>query len=751
MVDIANLRITATSDADKARAGLDALAVSADKAEAAADRLSSSTGKTSKSLDTVAGAAAKAAKSQDGVAGSATRAAQGVGQIGRNYADAAAKATIAASANDEVAGSAARAAAGLKVVGGTATGASREMNTAAGHSANLVSQFNDIGVMLAAGQNPLQLALQQGTQINQVLTQLGGGVGALRAIGGAFVGMINPMSLATIGIIAGGAALFQWITASDEASGKAKSAGEAINNLRDAVEAYTSAAEAARASSDTLRQTYGAVASEAQAALENIASIERKKALDSIAASTSLIFDNAAVSIRNASPYLQGYTDQVEYLDYSFKLSGAAADRVLASIRNLDTNQGPRKTAEAAQRLSASLEDAYGSYAKMPAKAQEVYRAAQDITVEAGKIVGQTDDWAASMSSVLSYTHAVGRALANIGGGTIGRAAATAEIAALKQGKTLAEASVSASRERARLESKDIVAGLNIQNKYLRAGAEFAANAVAQADIAREVELDGLREIAREREREASKSGRKSGSGRSGGREESRRQRNVEGLVSELANERQALDLWYAEQSERLAIATEQELEAIGGKNAAKLALEQSYQDQIRQLQDQARSHEVAAQRAMYGELAGLLDMFGGRSRAAAVTAIAINTALRLAETAQNTAAAQMRAYAELGPIAGAAAAAKIALYGKIQMGLIAAAGAMRAAGSGGGSAGGGSGGGGGSSSGASKPEAAPASPQDVTIDMRGKGRFTADEVEDMINQLQKQNKNGVKITVVRE
>lgn len=105
--------------------------------------------------------------------------------------------------------------AGLKK---TADDAARGMRSAAGANANLVSQFNDIGVMLAAGQNPLQLALQQGTQISQVLTQMGGGVGALRALGGAFVGMLNPISLATIGVIGFGAAAVQWLMpAKDEA------------------------------------------------------------------------------------------------------------------------------------------------------------------------------------------------------------------------------------------------------------------------------------------------------------------------------------------------------------------------------------------------------------------------------------------------------------------------------------------------------------------------------------------------------
>ncbi len=79
------------------------------------------------------------------------------------------------------------------------------------YTANLVAQWNDIGVMMAAGQNPLQLALQQGTQVSQVLTQMGGGTTALKAIGTSVFALLNPISLATIGIIGFGAAGVQWL------------------------------------------------------------------------------------------------------------------------------------------------------------------------------------------------------------------------------------------------------------------------------------------------------------------------------------------------------------------------------------------------------------------------------------------------------------------------------------------------------------------------------------------------------------
>lgn len=84
------------------------------------------------------------------------------------------------------------------------------MATAA--NANLIAQWNDIGMMIAAGQSPMMLALQQGTQVSQVLNQMGGtGTSALRTLGTSFLGLISPMNIATIGIIGFGAAAIQWL------------------------------------------------------------------------------------------------------------------------------------------------------------------------------------------------------------------------------------------------------------------------------------------------------------------------------------------------------------------------------------------------------------------------------------------------------------------------------------------------------------------------------------------------------------
>lgn len=75
---------------------------------------------------------------------------------------------------------------------------------------NIVSQLQDIGVGVQGGQKPLTIALQQGTQLADVLQTFGSGKGVVAGLGAAFTSLVNPVQLVTIGLIAGGAALVQY-------------------------------------------------------------------------------------------------------------------------------------------------------------------------------------------------------------------------------------------------------------------------------------------------------------------------------------------------------------------------------------------------------------------------------------------------------------------------------------------------------------------------------------------------------------
>ena len=133
-----------------------------------------------------------------------------------------------------------------------------------------------------------------------------------------------------------------------------------------------------------------------------------------------------------------------------------------------------------------------------------------------------------------------------------------------------------------------------------------------------------------------------------------------------LENEAQALQYEAGQQAYQ---AHQDLLNTIESKAADdKLALNQRTENAIQSMRQTA-----------IGSAINLLDQFAGQSKVAALASIALSKGLALAQNAQNTLVAQTRALAELGPVLGPPAAAKIGLYGKINAGLIAATGLAQA------------------------------------------------------------------------
>lgn len=82
------------------------------------------------------------------------------------------------------------------------------------NAANAAAQFQDIAVTAAMGMNPLQIGLQQGTQLAMVLqSSLGekGAAGAAKLLFTSLVSLVSPISLVAIGLTVVGAAAFQWL------------------------------------------------------------------------------------------------------------------------------------------------------------------------------------------------------------------------------------------------------------------------------------------------------------------------------------------------------------------------------------------------------------------------------------------------------------------------------------------------------------------------------------------------------------
>jgi Prophage tail length tape measure protein len=125
-------------------------------------------------------------------------------------------------------------------------------NSAAGSVGNMAAQFNDVFVTVAAGQNPLQVAIQQGTQIGQAFGGRGA-AGAVALLKQGFLQMISPVNLGTIAIIAGGAALIQWAVSALGMGKDADTAAKAVDRLAEAVKAQADAVFAGQVEIDKLR------------------------------------------------------------------------------------------------------------------------------------------------------------------------------------------------------------------------------------------------------------------------------------------------------------------------------------------------------------------------------------------------------------------------------------------------------------------------------------------------------------------
>lgn len=110
-------------------------------------------------------------------------------------------------------------------------------------TANIAAQFQDIGVTAAMGMSPLQIALQQGTQLSSVLTSM---QSPLKGLLTSFGSLFSLTSLGTIAMVAAGAAAIQWMmqaaSSADKLDDRLENHSKAVEHLK---KLYGDAADAA--------------------------------------------------------------------------------------------------------------------------------------------------------------------------------------------------------------------------------------------------------------------------------------------------------------------------------------------------------------------------------------------------------------------------------------------------------------------------------------------------------------------------
>lgn len=119
-------------------------------------------------------------------------------------------------------------------------------------TANLAFQIQDIGTMLASGQNPFILLAQQLPQVTMYGGQLGGVMGALRQ---TVAGLFSPLGLLTTGfVLAGSAAISYFTSATDEADRAADALADEINLIKRVADEWGNAVPELRAYADELER-----------------------------------------------------------------------------------------------------------------------------------------------------------------------------------------------------------------------------------------------------------------------------------------------------------------------------------------------------------------------------------------------------------------------------------------------------------------------------------------------------------------
>lgn len=138
--------------------------------------------------------------------------------------------------------------------------------------ANLTSQVNDIGVTAAGGMNPLIIALQQGTQLSQAFAgqRLGD---VAKGIGAAFMSVVSPVSLLTIGAVAAAAALIQWGMSAVSSSDKANTLEKQLDNLNEVLDSVSGRMDVLQDSK--LEETYGSLTREVRELTKGLLELDR--------------------------------------------------------------------------------------------------------------------------------------------------------------------------------------------------------------------------------------------------------------------------------------------------------------------------------------------------------------------------------------------------------------------------------------------------------------------------------------------
>ena len=198
------------------------------------------------------------------------------------------------------------------------------------NTANIAAQFQDIAVMAQMGiANPMTIALQQGTQLAAVFNQMGGTRDVIRGIGAAFMQIVNPVSLVTVGTIAAGVAAYNYFSESKEgAEATEKVLKQQADLIQSIAQKWGEATPAIRAYANEQDRIAGRANAEAAA---NLRAAETFKAIGREVSSAGDAIQDVQDLLRQSLP-----ADQVVAIQRAFGILSRTAAENKTTVEELD-------------------------------------------------------------------------------------------------------------------------------------------------------------------------------------------------------------------------------------------------------------------------------------------------------------------------------------------------------------------------------------------------------------------------------
>lgn len=247
----------------------------------------------------------------------------------------------------------------LDATAGAAGRFGQSQQVATHHVSNLSFQLNDIGMMMASGQNPFMLMIQQGAQVAQIFGQMnaeGRKIGPTLA--GAFRMFLNPTTLVTLALIGGSAALAQWGMSALSAGKDSRSFSDSLDSALDNISKIAAANKSLSSKGvEELGTKYGMITAEVRGLIEaqrdlatQSAQADFNQATDKLRSSLqggwlASAFDNGRIAITASEKEAVKLDQTVNHLQRTLRINEDSARGMAETLSQAFNEKDPQEYA----------------------------------------------------------------------------------------------------------------------------------------------------------------------------------------------------------------------------------------------------------------------------------------------------------------------------------------------------------------------------------------------------------------------